>query len=92
MPANNYRVDFTSQLVINTSTTDSSVQVPTNPPLNVQNSNVKGSWWIVTVAGTPAYINANAAATSSNILFPIGTFGPVWIDQGVTVHALASFR
>ena len=88
--AQNFRMDLATQLVIATSAVDASVTIPKQGPGNFPTTKY-GSWWKIGVAGQPAYINVNAAATSANILFPIGIYDdPVWLDEGSVVHAITA--
>jgi len=77
-------------VVIATSSTDASATVPVEP-LGSFPSTKFGSWWIIGVSGQPAYINVGAAATTSNISFPIGVYmEPLWFPPGTVLHAITA--
>jgi hypothetical protein len=88
--AQNFRIDWTDQHVAATSTSDAHITVPAYQVATFPTSNF-GSWWLMGVSGQPTYINMNAAATSANILHPIGRDDtPKWLPGGVTIHGLTA--
>jgi len=88
--AQNFRIDWKTQVIIATSTSDASATIPNDTVGNFPNTNF-GSWWLMGVSGTPAYINAGAAATSANALHPVGRDDtPKWIPPGTVMHALTA--
>jgi hypothetical protein len=89
----NFQIDWSiAPLVLATSGTDANIQIPFNTPLNfTKNMREVGSWYLMGVAGNSCYINTAGAATSANLLHPIGRDdSPKLIEPGTTFHALAS--
>lgn len=84
--------DLSSQVVCATSTVDASLTVPQDPQMQLSVSSVAknlGSLYFVGVAGSSCYLNIGAAATSANILMPIGVTNTPWyLTPGTVIHAL----
>lgn len=87
--AQNFKIDWASKVIISTSSSDAMATIPLEPMATFPTIK-QGSWWIMGVAGNPAYVNVGAAATTSTILHPIGRDDtPKWIDPGTVYHALS---
>lgn len=89
-----WTIDWSTQLVITTGASDQSITIPANSGqaksiANPQPAATLGSWWLMGVAGQPAYINQGAAATSANVLHPVGRDDvPKRLPPGTVMHAL----
>lgn len=88
---NNFEIDWTTQLVLTTGSSDGHVTIPVPTPINL-GVNPRGSsdvFWVLMVEGNDIYINGNAAATSSNACMPVGILTtPFRYPPGTTIHAI----
>ena len=89
--AQNFKIDWSTEIVVATSTSPSNLTIPQEPMATFPTVK-QGSWWIMGVAGTPIYLTVgSSAATSSNALHPIGRDDePKWIDPNTKFQALAA--
>lgn len=51
---------------------------------------VAAGWYRLIVSGAPAYLNIGSAATSANVLFPVGAEDEPKFRAAGTYHALAA--
>lgn len=91
MAANAWRErwDLAQSYIISTQSTDQSVVLPSHIADAQTGANAQVCWRMF-VSGTPANFNIGAAATSANVLLPIGgDDAPKFMAAG-TYHALAN--
>lgn len=87
-----FELDLTQQVVLATSGSDGTITVPVDKPTNLglgpQNA---GSYWFLSIAGTPVYANESATATSANAVLPVGMSPRPWrLAPGKVLHFLAT--
>jgi hypothetical protein len=89
--AQDFRLDFTTQIIVATSAVDTSITVPVPTAGNFPTTNF-GSWWLMGVSGQPIYLNQGSSpATSANISMPVGVWPrPYWIPGGTVYHAITA--